>query len=112
MKKISELQKRWCEQYIKHYQGTRAAREAGYKESAAWNASYRNKKCSKCQMYIKEMESINYGTDETREVYKCTKCEEYLETIDNLTFRMLRLKRTVSSQNCTITHLKKGHNIK
>ena len=62
-KELSEKQKRWAENYIKHFNASRACREAGYEgtEQAITKQGFRNVRNANIQAYMRE--ALNYDRE-------------------------------------------------
>jgi phage terminase small subunit len=56
-KELTGKQKRFCEEYIFDFNGTRAAKEAGYSEDTAYSIASENLRKPEIREYIKELES-------------------------------------------------------
>lgn len=53
---LNEKQKRFCEEYVKHYNASRAGLDAGYSEKTAHVQANRLLKLDKVQEYVKQLQ--------------------------------------------------------
>ena len=57
LKGLTEKQKKFCLQYITHWNATRAAKEAGYSEATAYSIGSENLSKPEIQAYIEEIQA-------------------------------------------------------
>lgn len=64
-----EKQKRFCEEYLKHFNATKAAKDAGYSEKTAYAIGWENLRKPEIRAYIdKLLEEVSLSSAETRKM--------------------------------------------
>ena len=76
---LTEKQKRWAESYIKHFNATRACREAGYEgsENGLAQQGFRNIRNANIQEYMREVLDYDKKREDERKIASMAEIMEF-----------------------------------
>ena len=76
---LTEKQKRWAESYIKHFNASRACREAGYEgtEQAITKQGFRNVRNANIQAYMREVLNYDKQREDERKIASMAEIMEF-----------------------------------